>query len=188
MILRQKARAGSVSESGFTLIEMLVTLLLVSILMTLGALALRQFWFVRSLEGGKDGMISTLRGIQQRVQSASNPLVYGARFTTGSSVWELVQYNRSTGTCVDINVSLNNLDPDQEFDAGVRVSGASFADYMEGAVNVSTRPSCIGGATDIAWFFARGSATQGSVTVTQPNLGRSETVCVTGLTGRVSEC
>lgn len=185
MILRQMTRPGSRSESGFTLIEMLVTLMLVSILMTLGALALRQFWFVRSLEGGKGAMITTLRGIQQRVTSASNPLVYGARFANGSSQWELIEFNRVSRACPPIRIA--DLDPDQEFDAGVRISGASFADYVDNGEDVTALCS-EPGTTDIAWFFARGSATQGRVTVTQPNLNRSESICVAGLTGRVEEC
>lgn len=186
MISSQKGRSDAGSESGFTLIELLVTIMLLSIMLTLGGLALRQYWFQRSLEGGKDGMITTLRGIQQRVTSASNPLVYGARFRTGSSVWELIQYNRTTGACTDIRIG--DLDPDQTFDAGVRTSTASFADYYEGAVNVGTDiPSCRGTGTDIVWFFARGSATTGRVTIAQPNLSRTEIICVAGLTGRVYE-
>lgn len=185
MILRQKTRTGSAGESGFTLIEMLVTLMLVSILMTLGAMALRQFWFVRSLEGGRDATITTLRGIQQRVTSASNPLVFGARFAAGSSEWDLIQFHRVTRACVPIRIT--DLDPDQEFDAGVRVSAAAFSDYIDDGEDITalcSEPD----TTDIGWFFARGSATPGRVTVTQPNLNRSETICVAGLTGRVDEC
>lgn len=185
MILRQKGQRDSRSESGFTLVELLMTMALLAILLTLAAFELRQFWFVRSLEGGKDGMITTLRGIQQRVASASNPLVFGARFTVGSSEWTLIEYHRDLDTCREIRVG--DLEPDQEFDAGVRVTGASFADYLEGTDNVSAKPACLAGGDAIAWFFARGSATAGSVQLTQPVLGRREVVCVAGLTGRVYE-
>lgn len=187
---RQKGRSGSGSESGFTLIELLTTMMIVSVLVTLGALALRQYWFVRSLEGGKDGMITTLRGIQQRVTSASNPLVYGARFRVGSSVWQLIEYNRVGRTCTDIRVE--GLESDQEFDAGVHVTSAGFADYLDPpvaphATTLNATDACLGTGTGIVWFFARGSATTGSVTLRQPVIGRSETICVAGLTGRVYE-
>lgn len=134
-------------------------------------------------------MITTLRGIQQRVQSASNPLVFGARFTPGDSEWELIEYNRATGTCTPIRIG--DLDPDQEFDAGVRVTSAEFTDYLDGTPAVNITDLCRGTGTpapDIAWFFARGSASAGRVTVLQPILNRSKSVCVTGLTGRVEEC
>ena len=38
----------------------------------------------------------------------------------------------------------------------------------------------------IAFFYARGTATSGSVTVRQPSLGKTTTVSVGALTGRVS--
>ena len=185
----RRGRLGRPSEGGFTLVELLMTMALLSIVLTLAAFELRQFWFVRSLEGGKNEMITTLRGIQQRVTSASNPLVYGGRFTVGSSEWELIQYNRTSTPPACTSIRLGDLDPRQEFGAGVRVSSASFTDYVDerptGSVNVTD--ICRGSATDIVWFYARGSATAGQVGVTQPVLGRSETVCVSALTGRVSE-
>lgn len=189
MISRQRGRSGSGSESGFTLVELLVALALISVLATLAAFSLRQFWFVRALEGGKDGMVTTMRGIQQRVASASNPLVYGARFTVGSSVWELVEYHRESDPPICTDIQIGDLDPEQEFGVGVRISAVDFDDYVDerpsGDVDVTS--TCLGAGTDIVWFFARGSATAGSVTVTQSTLGRSETICVAGLTGRVYE-
>lgn len=174
------------SEDGFSLIELLTVVALIAILVTLGAAAIRNYWFVRSLEGGKDGMITILRGVQQRVASASNPLVYGARFTAGSSVWQLIEYDRDNPSVGCTNIQVGELEPRQQFDAGIRVTQASFTDYVDDGTNISTVCGATG-PTDIVWFFARGSATAGNVTVAQPNLNRSETVCVAGLTGRVTE-
>lgn len=167
-------------EEGFSLIELLTVVAIMAILFTLGAFAVRHFWFVRSLEGGKQEMITQLRQIQQRVGAASAPLVYGARFTVGSGEWDLVEYDTSTGTTCK-PISEGTFDKTIEFDAGVIVSDADFVTY-------EATPAClVGGATDIVWFFARGTATRGSVTIHQPLLNRSETVCVAALTGRVSE-
>ena len=187
MISRQRGRLDSRSESGFTLIELLITIGLMSILMTLAAFALRHFWFVRSLEGGKQQMITQLRQIHTRVGAASAPLVYGARFTAGSGEWDLVEYDTSTPGAPCEPIREGTFDKELEFDAGVVVSAADFASYGTTAGSNNITGPCLNGATDIVWFFARGTATRGFVTIRQPILNRSETVCVAALTGRVHE-
>ena len=192
-------RSRLASERGFTLIELLVTISIVSILTTLGAAALRNYWFVRSLEGGKDQAITEMRAIQQRVISANNPVVYGARFMEGSPQWELIQYRRDEP---DENCELERgaeFDTELNFDAGVEVVAADFDHYVDefqgpsGTVTKDVTNDCLMdedgnvAGTDIAWFFARGSATEGSMTIRQPALGEEETVCVNAITGRVYE-
>ena len=175
-------------QSGFTLIELLTVMGLVAILLAIGSFSLRHFWFVRSLEGGKQEMITQLRQLQQRVGAASAPLVYGARFTVGSGTWALVQYDTSKPTVPCVLIKEGTFDKEVEFDAGVTVSAVDFSNYGDSSSSSNNiTGNCLNGATDIGWFFARGTATQGSVTIRQPQLGRTETVCVAALTGRVYE-
>jgi len=170
-------------QDGFTLVELLTTILLASILVTLGAFAFRHYWYVQSLEGGEDELLTQLRGLQQRVVSESFPLVYGARFEPGSSRWVHVQYDPGTEDCTLVADTEFRTG---EFNAGVEIQSASFDPYSSGGVDVTTE--CQDGSpnAEVVFFFARGTATGGDVTIVQPNLeDRTKTVCVASLTGRV---
>lgn len=179
-------------ESGFSLIELLVVMVLSSILMTLGAFAIRHFWFVRSLEGGTDGVVSQLRSIQQSAVAESNPVVHGAAFVEGTPDWALVRYLPAAGpppapqaTCTVTGT--------RRLDARVIFSSAQFSGTPAGldvadAFAVCSLDPLVAGATenDFVFFLARGTARPGTVTLLQQNLGRSRTVTVAGLTARVS--
>lgn len=189
-VMLNRRRTVQTGEGGFSLIELLAGMALLSILMTIGVFSLRQFWFVRSLEGGKQEMVTQLRQLQQRVGAASAPLVYGARFTVGSGEWDLVEYDTANPGDPCELIREGTFDKEVQFDAGVVVTQADFANYGNTPAPNSNNITgdCLGGATgDIAWFFARGTATRGFVTIRQPVLDRTETICVSGLTGRVYE-
>jgi prepilin-type N-terminal cleavage/methylation domain-containing protein len=167
---------------GFTLVELLVVLSLTAILVTLGAFAVRHFWFVRSLSGAQGEVATQLRRQQQRVMAASNPFVHGAHFEEGSSDWELIRFDPLGAGSDDDECSIQAT---RGFDLRVEVSGVGF-DALQAPEQATACVADLGGAADeYVFFFARGNATQGSVTVTQPQLGRSETVTVTDITGRV---
>jgi prepilin-type N-terminal cleavage/methylation domain-containing protein len=169
-------------EEGFTLVELIVVLSLTAILVSLGAFAVRHFWFVRSLSGAEDQVATQLRGQQQRVMAASNPFVYGAHFEEGSSDWELVRLDPKGPGAADDECSVQGT---RGFDLTVKVSGVDF-DETQAPEQATACVADLGGAADeYVFFFARGNATKGSVTVTQPQLGRSRTVTVTDITGRV---
>jgi prepilin-type N-terminal cleavage/methylation domain-containing protein len=168
-------------EEGFTLIEILTTIAISAILMTLGATALRSYWFGRALHDGSEQVISELRNVQERSVSESHPLVYGGWFDEGSSEWGVVRFDPK-----DVSVPGDDecavVSGPNEFSAGVIVDEVSFED----AVPQST--VCAGAVpagAEIAFFFARGTATPGEVTLLQPKSGDTETVTVTPLTGRV---
>ena len=169
---------------GFTLLEILVTMLLLTILLTLTAGALRHYWWVQSLEGGQDSIVTDLRGLQQRVTSETFPVVYGARFTASSSRWENVKYDPVANSCSVVREG--DLDGG-EFSGGVVVESAEFEDYVTGGNNASD--GCTTGLTgaSVVFFFARGTATPGQMTLLQTSLNRRKDVCVTGLTARVDE-
>lgn len=169
-------------QAGFTLVELLTAFMLLTIVVTLTVAALRHYWFVQSLEGGKDEVVTQLRGLQQRVISETFPLVYGARFTPNRSSWQHVQFNPDDGTCD--KVQEGDLDGGQ-FSGDVRIESSSFDTYTSGGTDVSEL--CREGIDDaeVVFFFARGTATEGEITLVQPRLDRRKTVCISGPTGRV---
>ena len=80
-------------EGGFSLIELLSAIVLLGILFTLGAFALKNFWMRRSLDGSTKQVTAQLRQMQQRAVAESHPLIYGAGFTEGSTTYTLLKYD-----------------------------------------------------------------------------------------------
>lgn len=163
---------------GFTLVELLMVMMLISIITSLGVFALRNYWMVQSLHGGRAEAVSRLRNSQELAVTENTPLVFGVRFRVGSSDWDLVRYSGSAGTCV--------VEKPQTFPAGVVVSAVTFA---EASGITSTCRSALPGATsdEFAFFFPRGTATGGTVTLRQPALDRTLSISVSPMTGRVEE-
>jgi prepilin-type N-terminal cleavage/methylation domain-containing protein len=168
-------------EAGYTLIEILTAIAISAILMTLGASALRGYWFGRALRDGAEQVVSELRNVQERSVSESHPLVYGGWFDDGSSEWGVVRFDPK-----DVSVTEDDecavVSGPNEFSAGVVVDEVSFDDMTP---QTSVCASAVPSGSEIAFFFARGTASPGSVTLLQPRNGDTETVTVTGLTGRV---
>lgn len=168
-------------EDGFTLIEAMVAMSIVAVLMTLGAGALRQYWLTHALHGARDEAITQLRGQQERVVSESHPLVFGARFRPGSTEWGLVEYDPVSDTCQETRA--------MQFDTGVEVQVVSFSEAGSMASIVAKcRAIPTASSTDgFAMFFARGTASAGTLTLEQPSLGETLGLTVKPITGRVEE-
>lgn len=166
-------------EEGFSLIELLMVMFLASILVSLGAFALRHYWFVQALEGGASDVVTQMREAQQSAMAESHPVVYGVRLLPESSDWGVVQFDprKATNKCKSAG--------DFEFDGGVEVESVApaFAGGNE------ARDACVSAFPNnrFAFFFARGTATAGAVTLTSTQLDRSKTIEVLGITGRVIE-
>lgn len=176
----RQAHGGPVKdESGFTLVELLSVMMLVLILMTLGASALRRYWFSQALVGSRDEVIGQLRA-QQEESRTTAPKVFGARFTSGSSEWQLIQYDADAPVDDWCQVLENRT-----MEAGTVVESVEFDSVL---TDPAERSQCLDAATDLVLFYARGSATPGEVTLYQPVVDKRASVCVTGLTGRVDPC
>lgn len=195
-VAKDEHRRTMKREEGFTVIELLVVIMITSVLLTLGASAIRFFWLGRALHGERDQIFTGLRSAQQQVVSESNPLVFGAWFkvTTpatddGSVQWGTVRYRPVDGTTPASCTSTGT----HRLDGGVQIASASFADTMPGTVTVSdvislcrTQVPAAAAATDFALFLSRGTATNGCVTLNQPRRDMEDvTVSVGALTGRV---
>jgi prepilin-type N-terminal cleavage/methylation domain-containing protein len=167
-------------EAGFSLIELLATMVLLSILLTLSVFALKSYWQRRALDGSTKQATAQLRQLQQRAVAESHPLVYGAGFSEGSSSYTLLRYDpQATSTkCT----KMNTVDLEQ----GVKIgAGTSFA--TSPYISPSECPSSAG--NHLVFFFARGTATGGTLKLTHEGLVGSSsdttTIKVTNLTGRV---
>lgn len=180
------------SHQGFTLVEMLVAMGLAAVLMTLGAGAIRNYWFTQSLYGGRDELTSQIRRAQQQAISASRPQVFGVRIEAGSSDWGLVQYDPSTtpATCRQLQSN--------QFQSRTRVAATPAPSFAVTAETTFCRANLVyaqGGAivpdrgtSEYILFYARGTATGGSATLEHPDVvGDDPSITVTPLTGRVSD-
>jgi type II secretion system protein H len=169
-------------DQGFTLIEILTTIAIGAILLTLGASALRGYWFGRALHDGAEQVVSELRNAQERAVAESHPLVYGGWFDQDSSEWGVVRFDPKDASVPGDDECVVISGPNK-FDAGVVVDEVSFEDVSPQTTVCA--PAVPTGA-EIAFFFARGTASPGEVTLVQPKNGDTETITVSGLTGRVA--
>jgi prepilin-type N-terminal cleavage/methylation domain-containing protein len=173
-------------EDGFTLIELLTVMALTAVLLTLGAFAVRHYMFVQALSTSTDSVTTQMRQAQQQAESESHPLVYGVWFVNvgDSTRWGTLQYDpEKSFPCTEIGK--------RRFETGVKVESVSF---NVDPVRTSACRTALGSAgvaesasAQIAFFYARGTATPGTLTLEQTNLDRTEALKVTGITGRVDE-
>src|SRR3712207_5572238 len=87
------------TESGFTVVELMATMFIGAILLTLGAGALRDYTRAKALQGARDMVVTQLRAAQQRTFSEGYPRAYGIRFLPSGKRWDVVRYDAVTGTC-----------------------------------------------------------------------------------------
>jgi prepilin-type N-terminal cleavage/methylation domain-containing protein len=170
-------------ESGMTLIEVLVVIAITAVMLTLGAYAARNFWFVSGLDSAREQVVSQLRRLQEKTVSENHPLVYGAWFKVDSTQWGSVRFDpKDLSTTSDDECTLDGSA--QNFPAGVSVSAVSFQTVSPQTSKCATvAPS----GSQIAFFFAGGSATSGSLTLQQTKTGSTKGLTVSGLTGRVEK-
>lgn len=168
-------------QDGYTLIEVLIVMSLLSVIVTLGASAFQRYGHRQSLEAGTDRIVGELRGLQQRVVSESNPLVYGARIVPDSGSLQLIRYNPTAAAGSRCSITETVALSGGLMSYPVTLRNPSFT-------AIEPTPTCTTelGAGSYVFFFARGTATAGSVEVFQPNMSASETITVGSLTSRVS--
>ncbi len=167
--------------------EILAVIVLLAAVLTLSAGALRNYWLTQSLAAAQEEVVSQLRALQQNVISETNPRINAAWFgtSTGSQQqWGTVQYvpaGSSSATCT----RRSGL----AFGNGVVVADATFDNSASAITSIVSTcrtaiPTIPAGASFV-FFYARGTATGGTLTLSQPSIDKQRAITVTALTGRV---
>ena len=165
-------------EHGFTIIELLVVTVIGAILLGLGGAALRQYTRVKALESAHTTTVTQLRAVQQRTFTEGYPNAYGVRYLKNGTRWDLVRYNASAGTCAVVESHLLTNS----------VTIAASTDFPDSTAATACRSATPGQSADfeVALFYARGSATPGTVTFKLLGTDKTRSITVNGSTGRVS--
>ena len=167
------------NERGFTLIESLVAVALISMLVSLSAIALRNFWFAEAIDRGTGEITALLKRTQQRVVAETHPLVYGIWFKVNSTDWGVVKFDpKTTETATDDECS---KEPDKRMSDGVKVTAVTGDTTSTPAVECL---SVVPGATFV-FFYARGTATEATITLGKDESTSTRSIQVSPLTGRV---
>lgn len=164
----------------------MAVLALLSVVLTLGATGFRGYWLLHSLESAQGDVATQLRQIQARVASESHPFIYGARFTPGSTAWSLIKYDQGSDR-------LTTSDDGCAADGPVRrlpgVETVAPPDSQFTAPPGVDLAKCGGAhASDVfVMFYAKGTATGGTLTLRSVALDRTRQITVSALTSRVEE-
>jgi prepilin-type N-terminal cleavage/methylation domain-containing protein len=168
--MRRSTDPGPTPDGGFTLIEVLVTLALAGILMTLGAGALKGFVLANRQSGTAQQIRSTLSTAGE--QALSQGRTYCVYFT--ATTWATYRS--------DCTVAANKTSATfQVEDASIQLSAISFPAPSPAIANQNTACPAAGRC---AYFYPRGTALAGTLQVSRS--GKTYSINVNGLTGRVS--
>ncbi len=157
---------------------------LLSVILTLGATGFRHYWLLHSLDSAQHDVATQLRGVQARAASESHPFIYGARFTPGSSTWSLLKYDQGADR-------LSTSDDSCAVDGGTRtLPGIVAVGPPESGFSAPLgvdKAKCGGAhAGDLfVMFYAKGTATGGTLVLRSTPLDRTRAIEVSGLTSRV---
>jgi prepilin-type N-terminal cleavage/methylation domain-containing protein len=150
-------------DSGFTLIEVLVTITLLGVLMAMAVSGWSSWARASEQSGTARELQSLLRSTHQRAVTEGNAMC--VQFDTTAN-----HYTVYRGVCAD--PGRQQLLGPYETDGGqVRLASPDF-----------TGSTVASGVT----FYARGTATPGTVKVTRDGSTKVYTLAIEGLTGRVS--
>lgn len=166
-------------ERGFTLIESLAAMALISLLVSLSAMALKNFWFVEAVDRATGELTSLMKRTQQRVVAETHPLVYGAWFEEDSSQWGIVRFDPK-----DISTSTDDTcvqEPTHTMADKVKVTAITGDTTSEAALKCST---LLPEATFV-FFYARGTATEATISIGKDDSTATGVIHVSPLTGRV---
>lgn len=159
----QRRTARPAADAGLTLVELLVGMVIVTILAVSSVSGWTRYQRTVEHRGTAQELVSALRSAQQ--SSLAEAAAYCVPFNTSNRSYEVRKGSCTSGTVAKPATSTQST----------RVSLASPAFLQPDGTTTSN-----------VSFFARGSATKGTVQVRRAGSTKTYTISVEGLTGRVS--
>ncbi len=153
------SRPRSRGDGGFTLIELMVTMVIAGLLMALAIGGWRTYSAAQAHRGTAESLVVLMREAQQR--AVTEGINYAVRLTPASGPWVLVK--QPAPDCTG-GTALNGEVPSR---GGITIVSPTFTN------------SCV-------FFKARGTATAGTAKVKRDDSSKVYTITVEGLTGRAS--
>ncbi|MFL6240720.1 MAG: type IV pilin protein [Actinomycetes bacterium] len=157
-------RPRASADDGFTLVEVMTTVVIFGILTAAAVWAWKGYTKATQESGTATSVVETLRNAQERAQAEDTN--YCVRFTAGATTWTLYRSACGTGTVVDRGSTEANT---------VVIATASFDDPSTGVTS-----------SDVV-FTPRGVSSGGNLTITRTGASKVYQINVVGLTGRVCE-
>ena len=159
----QRRTAKLAGDAGLTLVELLVGMVIVTILAVSSVSGWTRYQRTVEHRGTAQELVSALRNAQQR--SLAEAAAYCISFSTSDRSYEVRKGSCATGTLAKPATRTQST--------RVTLAAPTFLQTN-------------GTTTSNLSFFARGSATKGSVQVRRAGSAKKYTITVEGLTGRVS--
>lgn len=175
------------SEGGMTLVELLFAMAIVSALVTISVTAISRYGLHQSLKQTVTEIESELKVVQNRSVAESNPVTFGMYFPPDGTRWYVVRFDGGAADVVgDESCTVDKTSA--EFSKGTQIVASDFDSAGIQPATVCA-PAIPGGAIEssFVFFFPRGTATGGEMTIYQPTLDQKRTLTVTSITGRIDQ-
>lgn len=171
-------------DAGFTLIEMMVTIVVAGILIATATMALNAYTKAQSEKGTANRVVSSLRDAAGRAQAEGRTYCVSFDSATSWSVWRYSCDSTWTGTSIQgATLTATKVGSDsRQGQASIDMTTVAFP-----AVTGIGLPSACGtaGTGHCVYFYPRGIATPGQLKVVRPGNAKTYVVNVGGLTSRV---
>jgi prepilin-type N-terminal cleavage/methylation domain-containing protein len=156
-------RTAQSRDGGFTMIELLITMVLFGLIIAIGVAPYRNYQLAQGHLNSMRKLVGVMRNLQ--VKSVAENATYRITFAADGRSWTTA---RLVGTS-----TWNTVETGRPTETQVVVRNAAFLQSD-------------GSTTAVAVFYPRGSATKGSLEVGRTDRAKVYTVTLEGLTARVS--